>query len=449
MLRNGEKGLSYLVMKRRLSIALIALSFVFSSLNALADAGCPAVTEEKPGIEASTPIQEAGQPAEPEITDDNNTKTKSKPKLKKSKIKQDKPAEVKPEVKLPVNKQSSADYPQNYNVRRVFALGRSAGAAYYHLIDLCDRAGNSPFRDIQKQYSESFQNLNIIDIVLEDMGLQGKAPQDLNKVRLNFYNALNGQDLNETKLAFARDMFVVFYENLIQDVSNSYSPYGNWILTLGFYTSFQNESLKSDREDKILLSGFGKIFNSRPIAVPTDVYDNLSTINNLDKIYVTQSDLAELKAGISGIIEYFSTYAEVGLKPDETLFLVGNWQGILVNPEGEKSDIRLKVAEDRSAILSISGIAEDIPVSDIRIVNNYFTFLFKPFGTEKLYLRFNAKLAENMFSGEITDVLGEKGYWVLAQTNDKGFLNEKKLDIMASYIKQIEERVANQAGNKN
>jgi hypothetical protein len=137
------------------------------------------------------------------------------------------------------------------------------------------------------------------------------------------------------------------------------------------------------------------------------------------------------------------------LKPDEASFLVGNWQGILVNPEGEKSDIRLKVAEDKSAILSIAGIAEDIPVSNIRIVNNYFTFMFKPFGTEKLYLRFNAKLAENMFSGEITDVLGEKGYWVLAQTNDKGLLNEKKLDIMASYIKEIEEKLADKAINNN
>jgi hypothetical protein len=281
MLRNGEKGLSYLVMKRRLSIALIALSFVFLGLNALADAESPAITEGKPDVEVSAPTQESDQPVEPEITENKSAKSKAKPRQKKEskpKVKQEKPVEVKPEIKLPAKKQSNADYPQNYNVRRVFALGRSAGAAYYYLIDLCDRAVNSPFKDIQKQYGESFQNLNIIDIVLEDMGLQGKAAQDLNKVRINFYNALNGQDLNETKLSFARDMFVVFYENLIQDVSNSYSPYGNWILTLGFYTSFQNESLKSDREDKILLSGFGKIFNSRPIAVPAEVYDNLSTI---------------------------------------------------------------------------------------------------------------------------------------------------------------------------
>jgi hypothetical protein len=133
------------------------------------------------------------------------------------------------------------------------------------------------------------------------------------------------------------------------------------------------------------------------------------------------------------------------LKPDDVASLIGVWQGILINPEGEKSDIRLKVAPDKTAVLSIAGIAQDIPVSDIRVVNNCFTFMFKPFGTEKLYLRFNAKLSENMFSGEITDVLGEKGYWVLANTDDKGLLSDEKLDMMVSYIKQIEERLKNTA----
>jgi|GEM_PF-3087234 len=336
------------------------------------------------------------------------------------------------------------EIPEQYKcstvTNRVFSLGRGVGASYFHLIDLSDKSRGMSFQSIKQEYNDTFQTLNIIDIILDDLNIYGKARQDLNKLRLNFYNALQNQDLNETRLAFVRDMFVVFYENLSQEIHRKYSNKESWLLALGFYTSFQLESLNSPREDKILLSGFEKIMNKRSVVVPQSVYNDLVGIYRLDRPYITEADLAALENNLTGVIEYFTNYPKPEPLFNEVQDLVGVWQGILFNPDNEKYDIRLIVKHDLTASMDIAGIAHDVVISDIKVVNDYFTFMFKPFGTEKMYMRFNAKLSQNIFSGEIIDVLGEKGYWVLAKTDENNVLNDSKLNSMVSYINRLEEK---------
>lgn len=324
---------------------------------------------------------------------------------------------------------------------KVFSLGRSIGNAYYHLVDLFEKASVEPFVSLQAEYSSTLQSLNIIDIILEDLGVEGKSRKGLDKLRINFYNALKNQDLNEREVAFVRDRFVIFYENLLQEVKLNYCNRESWFLSLGFYTSFQLASLHSGEKEKILLSGFGKLLSARPVQVPDDIYNSLLTVYNLDKLLVTQSELAELENNLVKITEYFSNYPQTAVLISELEDLIGVWQGIVVNPENEKHDIRLAVNENLTAKMYIPGIADGVEIADIRVVNNYFTFMFKPFGTEKFYLRFSAKLSENIFSGEITDVLGSKGYWVLAKTDKQQELSEESLDKMVSYINELELRM--------
>ncbi|HSA06844.1 MAG TPA: hypothetical protein P5556_06670 [Candidatus Gastranaerophilales bacterium] len=328
--------------------------------------------------------------------------------------------------------------------QKIFSLGRGVGASYYHLIDLSDKLRDKPYKELKQEYNNAFQTLNIIDIILDDLNIQGKSRQNLNKARINFYSALQDQDLSETKISFVRDLFVVFYENLIQDINSAYSDNGSWFLTLGFYASFQLESINSDREEKILLSGFKKIISRRTFSVPDSINENLIAVDMLDKLYITQSDLVLLKKNLASITEYFTNYPESKPLFNEINDLLGVWQGILINPDNEKHDIMLRVKDDLTASMDIDGIAHHVMISDIKIVNNYFTFMFKPFGTEKLFLRFNAQLSENIFSGEITDVLGEKGYWVLAKTDEELKLSDEKLTTMVSYINQIEQKMKNQ-----
>ncbi len=332
------------------------------------------------------------------------------------------------------------DYSSTELAKKVFSLGRSIGVCYYHIIDLNDKSASRPFSEIKREYGNTFQALNVVDIILYDLKLKGEARLNLNKIRKAFYDALQNQDLNESKLTYVRDMFKAFYEKLAQDIDRVYSSKESWLLSLGFYTSFQLESLKSYREEKILLSGFEKIMSKRSVVVPGKVYDYMVGVYKLDKPYITDVELVSLKENLTGIINYFTNYS--GSEPlfSEVSDLVGVWQGILFNPDKEKYDIRLTVREDLTAIMDIADVAYDVMIPDIEMVNNYFTFMFKPFGTEKLYLRFDAKLCRDVFSGEITDVLGEKGYWVLAMTDKDHKLSEEKLDKMVSYVKRFEKK---------
>lgn len=343
-------------------------------------------------------------------------------------------------LSTPIDTQSNDTI--NQDTPKLFSLGRSVGASYFHLIDLYDKAKDEPFSSLQQEYNDTFQNFNIIDIILDDLNINGKSRQDLNKLRSNFYNALKNQDLNEIQVAFVRDMFVIFYENLSNDIQAKYNTHGSWLLSLGFYTSFQLESLNSAGGDKILLSGFDKILKIKPVELPENIYNNFLAVYNLDKLSVTQTELSSLKTNLLSISEYFTNYPKAQPLFGEAENLAGVWQGILINPENEKYDIRLTVNKDLTAKMDINGIAGEVAISSVRIVNNYFTFMFKPFGTEKLYLRFDARLSENMFTGEITDVLGSKGYWVLARCNESNQLSEEKLDTMTSYIANIEEKLA-------
>jgi len=348
------------------------------------------------------------------------------------------PSGLEPESNESLNQSRNDD-------KKLFSLGRSVGASYFYLINLSDNVEEKPFSELQQEYSKTFQNINIIDIILEDLDIYGKSRENLKNLRINFYNALKTQDLSETHIAFVRDLFVVFYENLTRDIAEKYPAQGSWLLSLGFYSSFQLESLNSPNKEKVLLSGFDKILSSRPVTVPEEVYASLLEVNKLDKMYVSTSELTSLRSNLLKITDYFTNYPATGSVFEEAKDLIGVWQGILVNPENERHDIRLVVKKDLSAKMSVAGIAEEISISDVEIVNNYFTFMFKPFGTEKLYLRFDAKLSENMFTGEITDVLGSKGCWVLAKTNKNNKLSEEKLDKMVSYLSRIEEKLKEQA----
>lgn len=332
-------------------------------------------------------------------------------------------------------------YSDSELARKIFSLGRSIGAAYYYLIDLCDKSRNNAFKTLQNEYNDALQAINIIDIILDDLKIKGKSFQDLNKIRKNFYDALQDQDLSETKLDFVRDNYVIFYENLSEYINKKYSCKESWLLSLGLYASFQLESLKSDREDKILLSGFEKIMSRRTVVVPQQIYDQLAGIYRLDKTHITDKELIALKQNLINVIKYFTNYSENTAGLTEIKDLTGIWQGILYNPDKEKYDMRLVIKDDLTASMDINGLVYDVQISKIKVINKYITFMFKPFGTEKLYLRFNAKLSQDIFSGEITDVLGQKGYCVLARTDEFNKLPPEKLDKMVSYISQFENKL--------
>jgi hypothetical protein len=302
------------------------------------------------------------------------------------------------------------------NTQKIFSLGRGVGASYYHLTDLSDKARFKPYSALKNEYDDTFQNINIMDIIIDDLEVSNNSHILLNKLKFNFYNSLKDQDLNEICLLHIRDDYVLYYENLAKDIQSRFSFEGSWLLALGFYSSFQMESLNSSSESKLLLSGFNKILDSNPLNLSETVLTSLQTINNLDKTYINDKEIECLKQNIIKITEYFGSYPENQPLSGKIKEFIGTWQGVLINPENQRHKIKLVVNDDMNINMNIDGIAQNILISDVKLINNYFTFMFKPFGDEKLYIKFNAKISDNTFSGEVTDVLGQKGNWILSKT---------------------------------
>jgi len=302
------------------------------------------------------------------------------------------------------------------NTQKIFSLGRSVGASYYHLTDLCDKARFKSYSSLKKEYGDTFQSLNIMDIILDDLETNTNSHILLNKLRFDLYNSLKDQDLNEISLLNTRDYYLLYYENLAKDIQDKFSSEGSWLFTLGFYSSFQMESLNSPSCSKLLLSGFGKIFNSNPLPnLPEPVLVSLKAINSLDKTYINDKELECLKQNIIKITEFFGSSEKTPEFSSGIKELAGIWQGSLIDPENQRHKMKLTVNKDMNIKMDIDGIAQSIPISDVKLIDNYFTFMFKPFGSEKLYIKFNAKISDNTFAGEIVDVLGQKGNWLLSK----------------------------------
>lgn len=301
------------------------------------------------------------------------------------------------------------------DIQKIFSLGRGLGSSYYHLTNLYDQTQFKSYSALKNEYGNTFQGLNLIEIILDDMEINKDSYTVLNNLRTGFYNSLKDQDLNEINLFCLREAYVDFYKILIMEVNNKYGSEGSWLLTLGFYTSFQAESLNSPTEQKLLLSGFYKILSTNPLNLPKSVLKNLQTIESLDKIVLSDKEINFLNKEIAGIISFFDNYPNCNSSPYGTKELVGKWQGSLIDPENQKHKIKLTVAENMKITMNIDDIAQNIDISDVKLINKYLTFMFKPFGGEKLYIKFNAKVSNNTFTGEAADVLGQKGNCLLSK----------------------------------
>jgi len=332
----------------------------------------------------------------------------------------------------------------NDKIQKIFLLGRSLGSGYYRLIDLTNKSKEFAYSDIRIEYQNAFQNFNITDLIIEDLNLDTCLSELLKNVKLNLYSALDKQDLSEAKLAVTLDKFSSYYEDLKQSIKSEYSDTGTWLLDLGFYTSFQLESINSKDKNKLFLSGFNKVVENIPTMIPERIARAFLNIKLFEKPELTEAELAGLKTSLTNVIEFFSGYPDGRSLLTESQELVGEWQGIMLTPDCLKHNIELKINKVNSklsGVMNIDKIAENIPISNIDTLDGYFTFMFKPFGTEKLYIKFDAKLSDNVFSGEIIDVLGQKGYWVLAKVDKGSAVEDKNLDVMGLYIKDMEEKI--------
>lgn len=329
----------------------------------------------------------------------------------------------------------------NQDTQNIFSMGRSLGVSYYYLAELIDKSEEKSYMELRRQYQKAFEYLNIADIIIDELALDESLKQDLDKLRASLYCTFNKQNISAAKLEQTVNLYRAFYENFLQAVSSKYCKEGNWLLDLGFYTSFQRESVTEGAQEKLLLSGFSKISENMPFIVPADVLLALKNIKELDKPELTTEEIKILSSSATRVIEYFTGYPDPKALVFDEMKLHGVWKGVMLNPNCEKFNITFKVNKDMSAVVDIDKIAKNVPITSVELVDGYFTFTFKPFGTEKFYIKFNAKVSDSMFTGEITNSIGEKGYWVVAKSSDSDSTNENLSNVISDYIEHMETKI--------
>lgn len=321
------------------------------------------------------------------------------------------------------------------DIQNIFSSGRSLGAAYYNLLYLTDRSIKLPYSSLKKQYEDAFQYLSISDVINNDILCDTELSKQLFIVRQDLYYALKNQELNSDTVRKATIDFNNYYSNLSNEITKKYNLEGQWLLNLGFYSSFQQKSLSSKDRSKLLLTNADILTTNIPVNLNSETLTAVKKLDYNGRRNLTAYEAASLKQNINDVIVLMTNYPNPRPIFREKTDLIGSWQGIMLNSNRDRINIKLSINKDLTGNLSIGSIAKNIKVYDIELVNNYFTFTYNPLGTEKLFIRFNARLTDSVFSGEIIDAIGEKSYWVLAKEDEncKNITSDKMLHY-ANYI---------------
>lgn len=324
----------------------------------------------------------------------------------------------------------------NLKVQNIFNTGRAIGDAYYNLVNIYQGYGVDDIKFNKTKYQHAFQTLSIIDLISEDLQLSNQSICLLKNVRFNLYQSLNDEKINYAMLDETMHNLNQFYSSLNLDLENTIGVDAKWYSDLGFYSAFQLDAINSNAANVLMLESSQNIYLQTPTTLPSSALVMIDGLKTFDKPSLSSDETKAFKQKLASVISYFSQYPNEKQSISDLQQMKGYWQGIMINPYGQKYNIILDFDDIKNAKLSIIGIAENIPLSNIDVIDNYFSFTFKPIGTEKFNVRFNAKINNGMFSGNITNSLNEQGYWVLTKTPDKTPLVEEKINSLSTYLKK-------------
>ncbi|MEI7473558.1 MAG: hypothetical protein WCK67_02165 [bacterium] len=319
-------------------------------------------------------------------------------------------------------------------IQNIFNTGSATGEAYYNLITIYQGSSVNEVKYNKLKFQHAFQSLSIIDLISEDLQLSNQSLCLLKNIRSNLYESLNEEKINYAMLEQTIKLLNQFYNSFNLDIANSYGTDSDWYSDLGFYSSFQLESINTNKSSALLLDGSQKLYEQVPASVPQTSSEMVKSLKSFDKPTLTVDEIQALKNELNYLISYFSNYPNKVADNANIKALKGFWQGIMINPYGQKYNISLNFNDVNNSSLTIEGIASNIPLENIDLLDSYFSFTFKPVGTEKFNVRFNAKINNDMFSGNITNSLNEQGYWVLTKTTDNKPLSSEKINQLSSYI---------------
>lgn len=322
----------------------------------------------------------------------------------------------------------------NTKTHKIFNTGRAIGETYFSLIDIYQSHGVSEIKYSKSKYQHAFQNLSIVDLITEDLNLSTQSVSLIKDIRKNLYLSLTDEKINFAQLDETIQFLGQFYNSFEADLETNYGTEADWYADLGFYSAFQLEALNTAHKDTLMLQDNQNIYSQKPQNINPTVSTMIDNLSRYNKPSLTTAETKAFQEDLKVLVNYFSVSPDCKTKIDDVALLKGYWQGVMINPYGQKYNIKMNFKDINDANLFIQGIAENIPLENVDIIDNYFSFTFKPVGTEKFNVRFNAKINEDIFSGNITNSLNEEGYWVLTKTAGQSPLSDEKLNSLKTYL---------------
>lgn len=313
--------------------------------------------------------------------------------------------------------------------KEVFKLSYSLGEASYLMPDLISNEGimgiaiaQSKLIYLQRQALQ--QHSYIISL-----GLPKKTVDLSNKYQKEIQQALANSEYDRKKLLQAQKTYVNYSDRVRIETSERYGQKVTWLFDVGFLSGFTNVSMQSEYQNKLVLLQFKYLLDYIPYELPSSIMSAISNLADQKDVSLIASEIDLLKESAQSIAIFFNN-PETYSPPATMKTLVGVWEGRLAEPGGSYHKANLKVFPDLSAELFVDDLFESMPVNEISLTQSIVSFDIKPFGEERLKIKFSGRVVDDMMAGDAVDISGKKGKWQFLRTSNKDKANLDNIEVV-------------------
>ena len=309
-----------------------------------------------------------------------------------------------------------------------FQMGVHLGDTSFYIADILSNSKimgssvvNAKTLHLQRQSEKQVTLANSLNLSKESLENISKYQKELNEFFME-------KSYKPDKLEKAKKIFSIYSDDIQKNINNLYGRKTTWLFDAGFLAGFLNASMGSEYKEKLILLNFGYLAEYIPYSIPTSVIASLSNIALIKNNQLTNNEIEAIKESTDNVINYF-TNPDTYTPPVTFKTIVGKWEGRLSDPSGKYSKASILINPDLSATLDVEGKFDGMPVNSIDLTQTLVTFNIKPYGEDRLTIKFSGRIVDDVMSGEAVDVSGRKGMWQFLKVAKAPVFDVSLLDI--------------------
>lgn len=292
----------------------------------------------------------------------------------------------------------------------IFSLAKNIGELTYYYTDI---ASNNQMMGIAMLHGK-IRHLKTLmarqDILDNDLNLSKDTLKMFSLAAKNLEESHVKGDYINNKFEKSQQEYVQYSQDLRKDIEHLYGPKYTWLFDTGFLTSFTEHSMRSEYKQKLILLQYRYVLDFIPYELPTSVIASLSKVAVAKDGELTDTQIDMMRESSQNVIAYFLN-PEAYAPPATLKTLVGKWEGRLAPPGSDYHKASIIIKPDMTAVLNVEDIFDSMPVNNMTLTQSLLSFDIKPFGEEKLVIKFTGRIVDDVISGEAIDISGKKGLW--------------------------------------